>query len=63
MDKQSFLAKLLGMPQGTRVNYTFNPKNNSFIKIAWNSPNDNKANLINMLMSTDPYTLRIRDNH
>lgn len=39
------------------------PKDNSVVKIAWNSPNDDKGNLVNVLMSLEPYTIRIKDNH
>ena len=39
------------------------PDNNSIVKIAWNSPNDGKGNLVNFLMDLEPYTIRIKDNH
>jgi len=61
--KKSFLNNLLGLPEDAKVNYTFNPMDNSIMKISWNSPNDGKPNLFNMLMNLEPYTIRIKDNH
>ena len=62
-EKQDFLSKLLGLPEGTQVNYTFNPSDNSIVKLSWTSPNDKRQNLINMLLSAEPYTIRVKDNH
>lgn len=65
MENKSRLFEWL-MPQaeGVNVNYRFAPLNDtSIMKIAWNSPNDNKSNLINFLMDLEPYTIRIKDNH
>ncbi|MBR6099433.1 hypothetical protein IKP85_06770 [bacterium] len=61
--KKNFLSNFLGLPEDAKVNFAFNPLDNSILKIAWNSPNDGKSNLFNMLMSTEPYTIRIKDNH
>lgn len=61
--KVNRLAQLLGLPENTNVNYSFNPHDNSIMKISWNSPNDGKSNLINFLMDWEPYTIRIKDNH
>lgn len=61
--RKSFLNNLLGLPEDAKVNYTFNPMDNSIMKISWNSPNDGKPNLFNMLMSAEPYFIRIKDNH
>lgn len=63
MAKQSLLAKILGLPEGTKVNFNFSPLDNSIAKVSWNSPNDNRANLVNFLLSPEPYTIRIKDNH
>lgn len=63
MAKQSLLAKILGLPKGTKVNFNFSPLDNSIAKVSWNSPNDNRANLVNFLLSPEPYTIRIKDNH
>jgi hypothetical protein len=55
---------MLGLPKEAKVNYTFNPFDNSIMKISWNSPNDGKPNLFNMLMN--PYeltTIKIKDRH
>ena len=60
---KNLLAKILGLPEGANINYAFNPKDNSIMKISWNSPNDGKPNLVNMLVSTEPYFIRIKDNH
>lgn len=62
--KQNLLSQMLGLPKEAKVNYTFNPLDNSIMKISWNSPNDGKANLFNMLMN--PYeltTIKIKDRH
>ena len=45
------------------VKYVLDWDDDSIIKISWNSPNDNKSNLFNMLLSPEPYTIRIKDNH
>ena len=63
MAKQSLLAKILGLPEGTKINFNFSPLDNSIAKVSWNSPNDNRANLVNFLLSPEPYTIRIKDNH
>lgn len=64
MAKQSLLAKILGLPEGTKVNFNFNPLDNSIAKVSWNSPNDNRANLINMLLNPQELTtVKIKDNH
>lgn len=51
------------MPNGVNVDYKFSPLDNSLMKISWNSPNDNKPNLFNVLFDAEPYTIRIKDNH
>lgn len=61
--RQNRLAQLLGLPENTNVNYFLNPHDNSIMKISWNSPNDGKNNMINFLMDTEPYLIRIKDNH
>lgn len=61
--KNNLLGQMLGLPQDAHINYTFNPLDNSIMKISWNSPNDGKPNLFNMLMNLEPYTIRIKDNH
>lgn len=64
MSKQSILAKILGLPEGVKVTNTFNPLDNSIMKITWKSPNDKKENLVNMLLNPlDFSTMRIKDNH
>ena len=64
MAKQSLLAKILGLPEGTKINFKFNPLDNSIAKVSWNSPNDNRANLINMLLNPQELTtVKIKDNH
>lgn len=64
MAKQSILAKILGLPEGTKVNFNFSPLDNSIAKVSWNSPNDNRANLINMLLNPQEVTtVKIKDNH
>lgn len=60
---KDFFNGMLGLPEDTQVNYSFNPRDNSIFKIAWNSPNDGKQNLFNLLLSPEPYTIRIKDNH
>lgn len=60
----NYLSRLLGIPEDVNVNYSFNPRDNSILKIAWNSPNDNKSNLFNLLVDfKDPAWIRIKDNH
>jgi hypothetical protein len=61
---KNILSSLLGLPEDTNVKFTFNPYDNSIMKIAWNSPNDGKSNLFNLLMNPrEITTLRIEDNH
>lgn len=62
-ENNNFLNKLFGFPNDTNINYSFKPLDNSIMKVSWNSPNDGKPNLFNMLMSTEPYFIRIKDNH
>ena len=62
--KKNLLAYFLGLPEGVKINYAFNPQDNSIMKISWNSPNDGKSNLVNMLVN--PYeftTIKIKDEH
>lgn len=61
--KSNLLGQILGLPQDANINYTFNPFDNSIMKISWNSPNDGKSNLVNLLMDWKPYTIKIKDNH
>lgn len=62
--KKSFLSNFLGLPEDAKVNFAFNPLDNSILKIAWNSPNDGKSNLFNMLMNPKELTtIRIEDGH
>ena len=61
--KKNLFDWLLPVSDGANVNYKFEPSDNSLLKISWNSPNDNKANLFNVLFDTEPYTIRIKDNH
>lgn len=62
--RKSFLNNLLGLPEDAKVNYTFNPMDNSIMKISWNSPNDGKPNLFNFLMNPrELTTIKIKDNH
>ena len=64
MAKQSLLAKILGLPEGTKINFNFSPLDNSIAKVSWNSPIDNRANLINMLLNPQELTtVKIKDNH
>ena len=51
------------LTQGGLINYKFDPSDSSIMKISWNSPNDGKNNLVNFLLSTEPYTIKIKDNH
>lgn len=62
-NKNNLLSKLLGFPEDANVNYSFKPLDNSIMKVSWNSPNDGKPNLFNLLMSNEPYFIRIKDNH
>lgn len=60
----NFLSRLLGIPEDTHFKTNFDLNDNSILKIAWNSPNDNKSNLFNMLVDfNDPAAIRIKDNH
>lgn len=59
----NFLNKLFDLPNDTNINYSFKPLDNSIMKVSWNSPNDRKPNLFNLLMSNEPYFIRIKDNH
>lgn len=64
MDNKNVLAKMLGLPEGVKIKNSFNPLDNSIMKISWQSPNDNKSNLVNMLLNpSDFITMRIKDNH
>lgn len=59
-----FLAGLVNAEgENPRIDYKFDPTDNSIMKIAWNSPNDKKQNIVNFLMDWEPYTIRIKDNH
>ena len=58
--KENFINWLTG---GGNINYTFNPKDNSIMKIAWKSPGDGKENMINFLLDWEPYTIKVKDNH
>ena len=58
-----FLAGLVPEAEGAEVKYKFNPSDNSIMKIDWESPNDGKKNIVNFLLSAEPYTIRIKDNH
>ena len=50
-----FLAGLVTADgQTSKVDYKFDPSDNSIVKIAWNSPNDKKQNIVNFLMSLEP---------
>lgn len=60
----NLLSSLLGIPEDTHFKPYFNLRDNSILKIAWHSPNDNKSNLFNMLVDfKDPALIRIKDNH
>lgn len=58
------LTGLVPVSDDVNINYRFAPlSDNSIMKLSWNSPNDGKGNLINFLLSPEPYTIRIKDNH
>ena len=47
-----------------KVKVKFDPKDNSIIKVKWNSPIDKKGNVLNI--NADPKkfnTIKIKDNH
>ena len=71
MEKKSNLFEWL-IPQSKetqeendiKLNYRFAPiSDTSLMKISWNSQDDNKPNLFNILLDKEPYTIKIKDEH
>lgn len=62
--KKNLFDWLLPQAEDANINYRFGPLGDtSLMRISWDSPNDGKGNLINFLLSPEPYTIRIKDNH
>lgn len=64
-NKNQFLEKLreLGILQDN-TQYLFDPKNTSFFKLTWRSPNDKLDNIINFYIDeNDNNFMRLKDRH
>lgn len=67
--ENSFLKKLaeLGLIQASPnvgLNYIFDPRDYSIMKLSWNSPNDGLENILDFSMNPHAKnTLEIKDNH
>lgn len=47
-----------------KVKFKFDPKDSSIIKSKWNSPNDNKGNILDINTNPKKFnTIEIKDNH
>lgn len=67
--ENSFLKKLaeMGLIQtspNVGLNYIFNPRDYSIMKLSWNSPNDGLGNVLDFSMNPHAKnTIEIKDNH
>lgn len=50
-------------PKSANIKYKFDAKDNSLLKIKWNSPNDKKENTLDIRSDKEKYTIKIKDNH
>ena len=63
---KNLLAQILAglVPEGVNVDFTFQPFDNKLIEVAWDSPNDKKKNLVQVLMNPRELDrIEVKDNH
>lgn len=62
----SWLSNILAgvMPEDVNVDFQFVPFDNKLLELAWDSPNDSKKNLVQVLMQPRKLDkIEIKDNH
>ena len=64
--KNNWLSNFLAgvMPDNLNVDFKFEPFDNKLIELAWESPNDSKKNLVQVLMNPRELDrIEIKDTH
>ena len=63
MEKKSGLFDWL-VPEGVTIDFVNQPFDNKLLELSWTSPNDNKSNLIELLMKPqEKDRIELEDTH